>query len=65
VLELLGTGLRIGEVAVALERSPKTVSTQKRSLMRKLGIASDFELHLLIARLGDDPADADSPRSPR
>lgn len=51
MLDLLGAGLRIGEVAIALKRSPKTVSTQKRSLMRKLGIESDFELHLLLARL--------------
>jgi DNA-binding NarL/FixJ family response regulator len=51
VLYLLGAGLRIGEVAIALKRSPKTVSTQKRSVMRKLGVESDFELHLLLARL--------------
>lgn len=51
VLSQLASGARVGEIAARLSRSPKTVSTQKASIMRKLGVATDFDLHGLISRL--------------
>lgn len=40
-------GLRVGQIAEKLARSPKTISAQKRSAFRKLGISSDQELFRL------------------
>ncbi len=45
-------GLSIGDIAVQLERSSKTISTQRRSAMRKLGLDSDTELIKYAQQLG-------------
>lgn len=44
VVRLLSRGLSVSEVASALARSVKTVSSHKRSAMQKLGATSDFSL---------------------
>jgi DNA-binding NarL/FixJ family response regulator len=44
VLRLFVSGLTISEIARRLNRSKQTVSTQKMSAMRKLGIARDVDL---------------------
>lgn len=56
VLSQLASGARVGEIAARLSRSPKTVSTQKASIMRKLRVATDFDLHGLISRWRLDEA---------
>jgi two-component system, NarL family, captular synthesis response regulator RcsB len=40
-------GLSVGQIAVKFSRSVKTVSTQKQSAYRKLGIRNDLELYNL------------------
>lgn len=57
----LASGLRVAEIARNLSRSPKTISTQKMSVMRKLGVGTDFELHRMIARLQLDDGSAEHP----
>lgn len=44
VVRLFVSGLKIGEIAARLHRSKQTVSTQKLSAMRKLGILRDADL---------------------
>lgn len=44
VIRLFVSGLLIGEIAQRLNRSKQTVSTQKNSAMRKLGIERDADL---------------------
>lgn len=44
VIRLYVSGLLIGEIAERLHRSKQTVSTQKNSAMRKLGIVRDADL---------------------
>lgn len=44
VLRLYVNGMSITELALHLNRSIKTVSTQKSNVMRKLGLVSDAEL---------------------
>lgn len=44
VVRLFVSGLTISEIAVRLHRSKQTVSTQKMSAMRKLGIHRDADL---------------------
>lgn len=46
VIRLLATGLTVGEIAANLNRSKQTVSTQKISAMRKLGLSSDAALFI-------------------
>jgi two-component system capsular synthesis response regulator RcsB len=45
-------GMTISEIAVRLDRSGKTISTQKRSAMRKLGLDSDTALIKYAQQLG-------------
>lgn len=45
VLELLGQGLTVSEIAEKLYRTKQTISSQKQSLMRKLKIQSDSALY--------------------
>ncbi|MDA5336824.1 response regulator transcription factor [Stenotrophomonas maltophilia] len=52
VVALFVSGLTVAEIAQRLDRRKQTVSTQKINAMRKLGIDSDAELHLLAAELG-------------
>ena len=44
VVRLFASGMSVGMIAAHLHRSNKTVSTQKVSAMRKLGLGSDPEL---------------------
>lgn len=60
VVRLLISGQSVSEIANRLNRSIKTVSTQKQTAYRKLGIHSDAELFQLAGELSvpDAPADA-------
>lgn len=71
VVRLFVSGMTITEIAGQLRRSIKTISTQKNTAMRKLGIERDSELLQyaqsnglmnLSAYSGDEPID-DSPVS--
>lgn len=44
IFQMYAHGMTIDGIARALDRSSKTISTQKRSAMRKLGLASEAEL---------------------
>ncbi|MFM0738446.1 response regulator transcription factor [Paraburkholderia xenovorans] len=44
VFQLYVQGLAVHEIAVRLQRSGKTISTQKRSAMRKLGLETENDL---------------------
>ena len=44
VVRLFVSGMTITEIAAQLKRSIKTISTQKNTAMRKLGIERDSEL---------------------
>ncbi|MDD2060402.1 response regulator [Pseudomonas sp. GD03860] len=52
VSRLLAAGHTVNEIAVLLNRSKKTVSTQKISAMRKLGVANDAALFLSLQAQG-------------
>ncbi|MCW2267874.1 Transcriptional regulatory protein RcsB [compost metagenome] len=52
VSRLLAAGHTVNEIAVLLNRSKKTVSTQKINAMRKLGIANDAALFLYLQAQG-------------
>lgn len=52
VLRLYGSGLTIGEIALHLNRSKQTISTQKISAMRKLGLDTNAALYLYIQENG-------------
>lgn len=51
VLEHLAEGRKVSEIAALLSRSPKTISAQKVSLMRKLNATTNLELHQLVSQL--------------
>lgn len=44
VFQLYVQGMAVSRIAARLQRSGKTISTQKRSAMRKLGLETDSEL---------------------
>jgi len=44
VVRLFGAGYTVGEIAVQLHRSKQTISSQKTSAMKKLGIVRDADL---------------------
>ncbi|WP_423761644.1 response regulator [Burkholderia sp. NLJ2] len=44
VVRLFGAGYTVGEIAVQLHRSKQTISSQKSSAMKKLGIVRDADL---------------------
>jgi two-component system capsular synthesis response regulator RcsB len=52
VVRLFGTGSAVGEIATQLNRSKQTVSAQKVSAMRKLGLANDAALYLYLQQQG-------------
>lgn len=52
VFQLYAQGMPIREIALRLGRSTKTISTQKRSTMRKLGLESERDLVELAAQIG-------------
>ncbi|MEW5561951.1 response regulator transcription factor [Enterobacter asburiae] len=52
VLRLLLRGLTVNEISAQLKRTKQTVSAQKTSAMRKLGVTSEFELYQYAQQLG-------------
>ncbi|MBB3211547.1 two-component system capsular synthesis response regulator RcsB [Herbaspirillum sp. Sphag1AN] len=52
VIRLFVSGLKINEIAVQLHRSKQTVSSQKNSAMKKLGVASDADLFKYALEVG-------------
>ncbi|OON41332.1 DNA-binding response regulator [Izhakiella australiensis] len=52
VLRLLLRGLTVNEISAHLKRTKQTVSAQKSSAMRKLGVTSEFELYQYAQQLG-------------
>jgi two-component system capsular synthesis response regulator RcsB len=58
VLRLYATGMSINDVAMHLHRSKQTISSQKNSAMRKIGVATDADLfkYMLEVGFGSFPA---------
>ncbi|EKN48594.1 MULTISPECIES: response regulator transcription factor [Pseudomonas syringae group] len=52
VLRLLSAGHAVGRIATQLNRSKQTVSAQKVSAMRKLGVANDAALFMYLQEHG-------------
>lgn len=52
IFQLYVQGLAVHEIAVRLQRSGKTISTQKRSAMRKLGLETEADLIDYARQLG-------------
>lgn len=52
VTRLLAAGHTVSQIAALLNRSKQTVSTQKVSAMRKLGLANDAALYLYLQEHG-------------
>jgi two-component system capsular synthesis response regulator RcsB len=52
VTRLLAAGHTVSQIAALLNRSKQTVSTQKVSAMRKLGVANDAALYLYLQEHG-------------
>lgn len=52
VFQLYVRGLAVHEIATRLRRSDKTISTQKRSAMRKLGLETEADLIDYAAQIG-------------
>ena len=50
VMTWIAKGKRVAEIAAALARSPKTISTLRSRVFRKLGVHSDVEVALLAIR---------------
>jgi two-component system invasion response regulator UvrY len=50
VMTWIAKGRRVAEIAAALARSPKTISTLRSRVFRKLDVHSDVELALLAIR---------------
>lgn len=52
VIRLIGQGLSVNEIAARLYRTKQTISAQKLSAMRKLGLDSDAALYLYLNQSG-------------
>lgn len=52
VFQLYVQGMAVSRIAARLQRSGKTISTQKRSAMRKLGLETDSELIEYARQIG-------------
>ncbi|APA85846.1 response regulator transcription factor [Paraburkholderia sprentiae WSM5005] len=52
VFQLYVRGLAVHEIATRLRRSDKTISTQKRSAMRKLGLETEADLINYASQIG-------------
>jgi two-component system, NarL family, captular synthesis response regulator RcsB len=52
VVRLLASGLTVSEISQQLHRSKQTISTQKNTAMRKLGIERDADLYRFIFESG-------------
>ena len=50
VMSWIAKGKRIADISTALSRSPKTISTLRSRLMRKLDVRTDVEIVLLAIR---------------
>ncbi|OMG72837.1 response regulator transcription factor [Burkholderia ubonensis] len=59
VVRLFGAGYTVGEIATQLHRSKQTISSQKSSAMKKLGLLRDADL----IRYADEGDVQDSPAS--
>jgi len=46
------SGLSIGQIAARLNRSAKTISTQKRNAMRKLGLETEADVIDYACQIG-------------
>jgi len=52
VLRLVLRGLTVSDISTRLNRTKQTVSAQKKSAMRKLGVTSEYELYQQLQQLG-------------
>jgi two-component system, NarL family, captular synthesis response regulator RcsB len=52
VFQLYARGMSVGQIADRLQRSGKTISAQKRSTMRKLGLANERDLIDFATQVG-------------
>ncbi|QNQ19241.1 response regulator [Kosakonia sp. SMBL-WEM22] len=52
VLRLLLRGLTVSDISARLNRTKQTVSAQKKSAMRKLGVTTEYELYQQLQQLG-------------
>jgi two-component system, NarL family, captular synthesis response regulator RcsB len=52
VFQLYAQGNAVHEIAARLQRSGKTISTQKRSAMRKLGLVTEADLIAYARQIG-------------
>ena len=50
IMTWIARGSRVSEIAAGLARSPKTISTLRSRVLRKLGVNSDVEVALLAIR---------------
>jgi len=56
VVRLYVSGIKINDIAIQLHRSKQTVSSQKNSAMKKLGVASDADLFKYALEVGLVPS---------
>ncbi|SAL22216.1 response regulator transcription factor [Caballeronia telluris] len=52
VFRLYASGMRMAEIARQFGRSNKTIATQRRSAVRKLGLENEFELIAYLQQIG-------------
>jgi two-component system capsular synthesis response regulator RcsB len=52
VLRLLFSGMKINDIAAQLHRSKQTISSQKGSAMRKIGVDNDADLFKYVLEVG-------------
>ena len=52
VLRLLLRGMTVNDISTRLSRTKQTVSAQKKSAMRKLGVTSEYELYQYLQQIG-------------
>ena len=52
VFQMYAHGMIIRQIAQRLDRSDKTISTQKRSAMRKIGLETEIELADYVRQTG-------------
>jgi two-component system capsular synthesis response regulator RcsB len=52
VFTMYVSGLTIGQIATKLNRSAKTISTQKRNAMRKLGLDTEADVIDYACQIG-------------
>jgi len=52
IFQLYASGIPVKDIAHRLGRSSKTIGTQKRSGMRKLGLDSEWDLIAYLQQIG-------------